>query len=255
MTSHLATPTRPTGTPTASTVTPTARWLFGRLVNIGKWFAAIVSIVFVLVPPLINALGGRLEFSIWEMFSTNGAGWFALAMGATLVANYLTVVVAQGVTRGGFALAAGLAITALSLLLALFIWLGYLLESGYFGLFQWQHALLGQHLFTDVGQGLLVLAEYAVRHVLFALVGMIVGYGYYRFGGVWGTALLPLTLVVPLAAGVAILGLPGLTAVLTLGGVAGATPLGTALSLPYFVLLLIIARYLLTTLAVKTKVG
>lgn len=230
-------------------------WLFGRLFNIGKWFIGIVTILFVIVPPLINALGGRLELSIWEQFSTNGPGWFALAMGATVVSNYLTVVVAQGVTRARFAIAAGLAVASLSLLLALFIWCGYLLEYGYFQLFQWQHALVGQHLFTDVWQGHLVVAEYAVRNTLFALVGMIIGYGYYRVGGMWGTALLPLTLAVPLAAGLTILGLPGLTAVLTFGGVTGMTPMGAVTVLPYLALLLLIARFLLTTLPIKTKVG
>lgn len=249
MTARSAAPAAPAG------VVAPARWLFGRLVSIGKWFVAIALLSFLLVPPLINAFGGSLALSIWEMFATNGPGWFSLAMGATLVANYLTVIVAQGVTRGRFALASTLAIAAFAMLLALFVWLGYGLESIYFQRFQWPHALLGEHLFTDVSQGLLVIAEYTVRHILFALVGMIVGYGYYRVGGVWGTFLLPVTLVLPLAIGVIILGLPGLTAVFTLGGISGARPTGVGLLVPYFVVLVAMGRYLLMTVPMKNKTG
>jgi hypothetical protein len=233
----------------------TARWLFGRLVTIGKWFIAIAAVGFLLVPPLVNAFGGHLEISIWEMFATNGPGWFALAMGATLVANYLTVVVAQGVTRGRFALASALAIVVFAVLLAVFVWLGYVLETTYFRQFEWTHALLGEHLFTDVSQALLVTVEYTARHILFAFVGLIVGYGYYRVGGVWGTILLPLTMVVPLAAGILLLGLPGMIALFTFGGIVGATPTGIGLLVPYFVVLLVVGRYLLTTVPIRTKTG
>lgn len=255
MTNNLALTARSIGTVSAAGALPTARWLFGRLVNIGKWFVAIVLVAFILVPPLINALGGRLELSVWEMFATNGPGWFSLAMGATLVANYLTVVVAQGVTRGRFALASALAIALFAALLAVVVWFGYALESFYFDRFQWPYALVGEHLFTAVPQGFLVIVEYAVRHILFALVGMVIGYGYYRVGGVWGTILLPLTLVVPLAAGIVILGLPGFTALLSFGGISGATPSGTLLALPYFVVLLVVCRYLLSTVPIRAKTG
>ena len=255
MTHDLTLTTRSASQTVPAGVIAPARWLFGRLVNIGKWFVAIVLLSFLLVPVLVNAFGGSLQLSIWEMFATNGPGWFSLAMGATLVANYLTVMVAQGVTRGRFALAAALAIAAFAVLLALFVWLGYGLESFYFQRFQWQHDLLGEHLFSELSQGLLVTVEYSLRHVLFALVGMIVGYGYYRFGGVWGTFLLPFTLVVPLAIGITILGLPGLTVVFTFGGISGVTPVGAGLVVAYFVVLLSVCRYLLMTLAIKTKVG
>jgi hypothetical protein len=255
MTRDLAVSPRHTAATTSAGVVPTARWLFWRLFNIGRWFMAIVAVAFLLVPPFVNALGGRLETSIWEMFATNGPGWFSLAMGATLVANYLTVVVAQGVTRGRFVLASALAIVVFACLLAVFVWLGYLLEAAYFRQFAWTHALLGDHLFTDASQALLVIAEYAARHALFALVGLIVGYGYYRVGGVWGTFLLPFTLVVPMAAGVAILGLPGMTALLTFGGIVGATPAGVGLSVPYFALLVLVGRYLLSTVPIRTKTG
>jgi len=151
--------------------------------------------------------------------------------------------------------ASALAIVVFACLLAVFVWLGYLLEAAYFRQFAWTHALLGDHLFTDASQALLVIAEYAARHALFALVGLIVGYGYYRVGGVWGTFLLPFTLVVPLAAGVAILGLPGMTALLTFGGIVGATPTGVGLSVPYFALLVLVGRYLLSTVPIRTKTG
>ncbi|HET8986680.1 MAG TPA: hypothetical protein VFN03_13070 [Trueperaceae bacterium] len=255
MTRDLTISARPTASASAARLVTTARWLFGRLVNIGKWFVAIAAVGFVLVPPLVNAFGGRLEISIWEMFATNGPGWFSLAMGATLVANYLTVVVAQGVTRGRYALASALAIVVFAALLAVFVWLGYVLEATYFRQFEWTHALLGEHLFTNVSQVLQVTVEYAARHTLFAFVGLIVGYGYYRVGGVWGTILLPLTLVLPLAAGIVILGLPGMTALLTFGGIVGATPTGALLLLPYFVLLIIAGRYLLSTVPIRTKTG
>lgn len=232
-----------------------ARWLLGKQLAITRWFIGLVAFVmFALAQPLIARAGGDLGFSLWENFAANGPGWFLLAMGATAV-GYLPVLVAQGVTRRRFAEASAIALAAGALILGAMIAVGYFVEAWLYARSGWEYGLLQVHVFDDYRQVILVTAEYAVRYLQFGVVGLIVGTGYYRLGGWWGTLLLIFTLIVPLALGLVLLS-QELTAFdfgwPMLGEV---TATGLGLTLLYSVALAFIARALLATVPLRTKVS
>lgn len=247
--------------PPAGSVRPTdliapARWLLGRQLAITRWFIGLVAFVmFALAQPLIARFGGELGFSLWENFAANGPGWFLLAMGATAASQYLPVLVAQGVTRGRFAVAAALALAAGAVVLGVMVALGFMVEAWLYARSGWEYNLLQGHLFDSYSQLPIVVAEYAVRFLLFGVVGLLIGYGYYRVGGWWGTLLLLFTLIVPLAFGIILLS-QEVTAFNSGWQVLGeVTATGLGLTLLYTLVLVVVARALLATVPIRTKVG
>lgn len=242
---------------------PVARWLLQRQLAIVWWFLGLVVVVFGVAYPTIGRAGGDLPLSIWESFAANGPGWFVLAMGATAVTTYFPMVVANGMTRARFTYSAALAVAGCAAVLAVAIAVGFAYESSMYRVYGWEHVLNGDHLFTSTSQAHLIVAEYAVRYLLFGLVGLLAGYGFYRFGGWWGTALLLFTVVLPLGLGAALLDLRpakgilewpdvGLRIATSLGmGAGSAAGLGLALVLE--MILLLVTRALIATLPIRSK--
>lgn len=242
-----------------------ARWLLNRQLQIVWWFLGLVFLVFVFAYPLIGRAGGDLPFSIWESFAANGPGWFVLAMGSTAVTTYLPMLVANGLTRARFTLAAALALAACALLLATVVAAGFLYEAYMFERLNWAHSFNGDHLFATTSQVHLVVAEYAVRYLLFGLSGLLAGYAFYRVGGWWGTALLLFTVALPLAVGNALLNLgigegsfswaeTGVRTATGLG-VGAASGVGLALALAFGIVLVAVARALISTVPIRAKVA
>jgi len=233
-----------------------ARWLLARHLNIIKWFLGLVAFaMFALGQPLIARFGGELGFSLWENFAANGPGWFLLGMGAAAASQYLPVLVAQGVTRGRFAVATALALAAGAVVLGVVIALGFLVEGWLYARSGWEYELHQGHIFDSLTQVPLVVAEYSVRFLLFGVVGMLIGYGYYRLGGWWGTLLLLFTGVVPLAFGIILLNQQFGAFNFGWQVVGATTATGTGLALLYTGGLVVVARALLATLPIRTKIG
>lgn len=242
-----------------SNVMAPARWLAARQLDKAVWFMGIVVLIFGVA---LSAIGADIPFSLWENFIASGPAWFTLAMGATVVTSYLPVVVAQGQTRGRFVMAATLALAALSAILSLFVLLGFGVESLLNTRLGWQMALLGDHTFDVRSQIVLVFAEYFVRYLLFGLVGILAGYGFYRVGGWWGTLLLLVTVVLPLGLGNILLvqefeivrqGFASMNFVWV--GVTTATIAGLGLTLVFEVLLFFACYLLLKTVPLRSKVA
>ncbi len=239
----------------ASNLVPTALWLLNRQLDIVWWFLGLVVVVFAVSLPAIGRAGEPLPLSIWEAFAGNGPGWFLMAMGATAVSTYLPTVVAHGVTRRRFALSTTLALAACAAVLAVVVVIGYQYETAVYRRVSWDHVLLGSHMFGSTDQLHLVMAEYWVRYLLFGLVGVLSGYGFYRVGGWWGTALLPLTTLLPLAIGSRLLGQG--TEVLSVPewlAYMSATPSGALLTIGFMAVLFVVIRALLATVPLRTTV-
>ena len=245
-----------------SGVIPVARWLLGRQLEIVQWFLGLVVLVFGVAYPAIGRSGGELPLSIWESFAANGPGWFALAMGATAVTTYLPMIIANGMTRARFTASAALALAGCATLLAVVIAAGFNYESYMYRLYGWHHALNGSHVFASSSQVLLIVAEYAVRYLLFGLVGLLAGYGYYRVGGWWGTALLPVTVVLPLGVGAYLLDFQLVwtteqTGLLTRTGTAlgfgAGNAAGLVLALVFCALLVFVTRAIMSTVPIRSK--
>lgn len=243
----------------AGSILAPARWLAARQLDKAVWFMAIVALVFAVA---LTAIGADIPFSLWENFVASGPAWFTLAMGATAVSSYLSVLVAQGQTRGRFVAAATLAIAALAAVLSLFALLGFGVESLLNVGFGWQLALVGDHTFAARSDVLLIFAEYFVRYLLFGLVGILAGYGFYRAGGWWGTLLLLVTAVLPLGLGNILLvqeleivrqGFASMNFVWV--GATTATIAGLGLTLVFEVLLFLACYLLLKTVPLRSKLA
>lgn len=234
-----------------------ARWLAARQLYKALWFTGIVAVIFGVA---LTAIGADIPFSLWENFVSSGPAWFTLAMGATAVSSYLPVMVAQGQARGRFVAAATLALVALAAVLSLLALAGFGVESLLNERLGWSMALVGDHTFDTRSQVFLVFSEYFVRYLLFGLVGILAGYGFYRFGGWWGTLLLLFTAALPLGLGNILLvqefaiirqGFASMTFVWV--GLTTATVAGIGLTIVFELLLFFVGYVLLKTVPIRTQ--
>lgn len=230
-----------------------ATWMLRRYLTIFAWFAGLATlVVIVLVPPMLQRYEPDIEFSVWEMFAASSPSWFIFALGA-VAAQYLPVLVAQGVTRRRFLWATATALAATALLVAAAVVLGFVLEGIQFERLGLNTALRQAHAYTTGDQYGLVAAEALVRSLLFAFTGLLVGLAFYRFGAGVGTALLLVTAALPLGVGGLLLSVPLGPTPLVWTGFGPATTLGVLLLLGFDVALLLICTWFGSTVAVRTK--
>lgn len=127
-------------------------------------------------------------------FAYHAMLWYQFAMMVTVFVGYATVHVAHGMTRRSFIRGSLLAAGGIALGYALVITLMLLVERWLYARLGWYHGL--SNIDAEVlDRG---LWPYAWGAVLVFVVGnlsaLLVAAAYYRFGGWWGTVLLPLTL-------------------------------------------------------------
>ncbi len=238
----------------AAPVMRTARWLSRRLMVTFAWFAGLVALVAAVVaPPVISRYQLDIGFSVWEIFSGNAPAWFLFATGISCV-QYLPVLVAQGVTRTNHARATILALALTSLALVAMVLLGFAAESLLYSRLGITPELIGVHSFTTPAQAHLVILEYWTHGMLFALVGLLTGYSYYRFHGLVATALLPITTIIPLGLGVSLLAMDTNTLTHTWGwGPHAATTIGVGVLLLFEAALAVLCTKVAHSLPIRTK--
>ncbi len=243
----------PHATPQPAAMTTVAGWLLTRNLIILAWFAGIaVATIFLIALPVFQRFLSEVDSSLWEAFATTGPAWFVLGLGA-MAGQYLPVLVAQGVTRRRFVLAAGLALAATALVVGVLIAAGYLAEAQLFRRFDLAHTLRGEHLFGSISQYPLVVLESAVRSLHFGLVGLLIGLAYYRYGTWLGTALLPLTAFLPISIGLALLSLDPAAVATSWQNLRGASGVGPLLLLGFELLLFVVCAWFASSLPLRTK--
>lgn len=252
----IATHTNPQSVPLRARpapVTAVALWALRRYLTILAWFAGIAGLIVAAVMiPLLQHFQPALQFSIWENFAAGGPSWFSLALGV-MAMQYLPTLVAQGVTRRRYVLAAGLALAVVALLAGVLVAAGYAVESRLYETVGMEATLRGDHAFASTNQYLLVIAESAVRALLFGLTGLLIGLSYYRFGGWLGLALLVVTCALPLSVGGSLLALEPAALGFTWPGITHATLAGVGLLAAFEVVLLWACVSFAATLPIRTK--
>ena len=222
---------------TASTVTAsrpsptvhTARVLARTAVRLAGWFWAIALVGIVLASVVVWLVSGRVDHLI-SPFAVQAGVWFPFSQAIAIGSVYLTVHVAAGMTRRTFVRAA--------LLVALGTGVGYtgvlavlvLAERALHGALGWgsRMAALGLPVGEQpLGEVVAALAALSVPFVVGNLSGLLVGIVYLRFGALWGTLSLPLTvgplvLVLYLLPFVPLLGTPAGPGRVGVDAVAGA---------------------------------
>ncbi|TQL02824.1 hypothetical protein [Cellulomonas sp. SLBN-39] len=197
-------------------------------VTLGAWFWVVVLVGATVGTVVAARVAGSVDVAVIA-FARQGAIWFPFSLTIALVATYLRVHVAAGMTRRSFVRA--------TLVAALVVGTGHtvvmtvlvLAERALHGALGWDARITdtllpGPH--ATVGA---LLAELGPVLVLANLSGLLVGIVYLRTGGWWGTLALPLT-VGPLLLAQALNGTDdGLLRGLPEASVAPAHVLGTAL--------------------------
>ncbi|MDF5757981.1 hypothetical protein [Spongiactinospora sp. TRM90649] len=207
-----------------------------RLFAANVLFTLMAYVALVVVAAIIAvAIGlfGDLGASVWEQ-AIQASRWFVLVIGTVVVRTYLPVYVANGRTRREFFVHAAVFLFAFAPVATVLIMLGYLMETGLYGLGGWPRELSDRHLFGDLGQVPLVFAEYWSQYLVWVAVGAMAGAAFYRLyaGGILlipvGAALIfsvhaatDLVHALPVIGRLPVLGLPATVPVAVGVGLAG----------------------------------
>jgi hypothetical protein len=163
---------------------------------VGYWLVMTGSF---LIGGLISQLvGGGLDHSIWD-YGTQSPKYFSAAIGITLAPALFNLLIAHGVTRRMFSVAAGIILVGAAAATALLWVLAYQLERVIYDWAGLTQVLANPHLFTKTSQVGLIFTEFFLLIVAHETAGWLIGISFYRFGFWKGLLLLPLG-VLPAAA-------------------------------------------------------
>ena len=173
------------------------RRLMYEMWKVARWFWPVAVLVAVLIEAIIASVAPITQ-SAWE-YAAQWPRWWLFSMGITLIVTYLPVVVAHGVTRRAALRALATSAVLVAATWATFMVIGHIVERFVYGRLGWPDTLTTPHLFSNGYQVLPVFTEYSVIFLAYLVSGGLIGAGYYRWGGIRGTLLLPLGLL-PVAA-------------------------------------------------------
>lgn len=164
---------------------------------VGYWTVMLVT--FFAIGVGFQLATGRLDQSMWD-YGTQSPKYFSMAMGITLTPAYLTLLIAQGVTRRMFSVAASIYLTAAGIATAGLWVLVYQVEHLILSSQGWTQALQNPHLFGDTSQRGLIFTEFFLLILSHEAAGWLLGITFYRFGFWRGVLLLPFALIPAAAA-------------------------------------------------------
>ncbi|MDX6279147.1 MAG: hypothetical protein QOH03_218 [Kribbellaceae bacterium] len=164
---------------------------------VGYWLVMTVSF---LIGGLISQLiGGGLDHSIWD-YGTQSPKYFSSAIGITLAPALFNLLIAHGVTRRMFSVAAGILLVGAAAATALLWVVAYQVERVIYDWAGLTQALANPHLFTRTTQAGLIFTEFFLLIVAHEAAGWLIGISFYRFGFWKGLLLLPLGVLPAVAA-------------------------------------------------------
>ncbi|TCC40073.1 hypothetical protein E0H75_39070 [Kribbella capetownensis] len=167
-----------------------------RQMLVGYWIVMVVA--FLAVSLIIQLATGTVDHSVWD-YGTQSPKYFSMALGITLTPAYFPLLVAQGVTRRMFSVAAGIYLTLAAVATAVLWVAAYQIEHLLYSWQDWPETFTNPHLFTTTSQVGLVFAEFFLLILSHEVAGWLLGITFVRFGFWRGVLLLPLA-VIPAAA-------------------------------------------------------
>ncbi|MET0435812.1 MAG: hypothetical protein ABW025_16740 [Cellulomonas sp.] len=169
----------------------TATCLLAWFGQVALWYWAIVLVVVVAVPLVVDAVGDVGTSTIW--FARQSGVWFPFSIMIGIATTYPQVHVASGMTRRSYVRGALAAAVVLAVAFAVLMAGGLMAERAWYGAMGWEWSLQDQGWFDpDVSFGSLLVA-YLATFVVAYVSGLLVGTVYAAAGGWWGTLTLPLT--------------------------------------------------------------
>ncbi len=178
-------------------LTPAEVVLTRRLLNemwkVVRWFWP-VALTLTFGTGLTIAAFTPVTQSFWEN-AAQWPRWWLFAMGVALTATQLPMAVLHGVTRRAVIRSLLVSAALISMIWALFMVLGHVIEQFLFDRMDWQYALETPHLFHDGYDVLPIFVEFTLIFLGYQLSGALIGGLYYRFGAWRGTLLIPVGLL------------------------------------------------------------
>jgi len=168
-----------------------------RQMLVGYWIVMVVA--FVAVGIVIQLATGTVDHSMWD-YGTQSPKRFSMGLGITIIPAFFSLLIAQGVTRRMFSVAAGIYLTGAAVATALLWVLVYQIEHLLYSWQGWPEDLTNPHLFTSTSQVGLVFAEFFLLILSHEVAGWLLGITFYRYGLWRGILLLPLSLIPAAAA-------------------------------------------------------
>jgi hypothetical protein len=184
-----------------------ARWLLRAQATMAAWLWATMAVAAAVVIVLLSRFA-EVEMSIFQ-FGRHGALWTGFAMAIIVCTAGIAAHVANGLTRAAFVRATVVVGVVVGVAYAVLAGLGLTVEGAVYDANGWSHVGGSGDVLTEndfaAAAGLSLVPGLALSFVAGQLSGLLVGMAYYRLGGWWGTAALPLTL-----APIYLVGSPGL---------------------------------------------
>ncbi|ADG75990.1 conserved hypothetical protein [Cellulomonas flavigena DSM 20109] len=156
------------------------------------WYWLVVTPFFVAFSLWLAHVNGGLDAAV-ILYSRQGAIWFPFAQAIAMVATYLRVHVAAGMTRRTFARAALLVAGGTGTAYAVVLTVLAAVERELHRAAGWGWRVTDAVLADESSPAGLLLAELVLACVVANVAGLLVGIVYQRAGGWWGTLALPVT--------------------------------------------------------------
>jgi hypothetical protein len=179
---------------TTRTWNPVPRMLTDHL-----WLAVFCWLGFLAVIAAIAtaiSIFSDLDASVWED-ATQIPRWYGFVMGIHLGTHLLPLNIAYGRTRKDFAKEGAIFVLGLSLMMAILIAIGFILEKLLYDAAGWTHDLSDRHLFSTPYQLHLVLVEYWSIFGVWVALASFIGAVFYRFD--WNGMILLIPAAIPIS--------------------------------------------------------
>lgn len=159
---------------------------------VGYWLVMLVG--FLVVGIAVKAVTGGIDHSTWD-YGTQSPKYFSMAIGITVTPAFLSLLVAQGITRRMMSVAASIYLTGAAAATALLWVLVYQVENVIYSWQGWTQTFANPHLFTKTSQVGLIFAEFFLLILSHEVAGWLLGITFVRFGFWRGVLLLPLSVM------------------------------------------------------------
>ncbi|MGN6482895.1 MAG: hypothetical protein ACTHMX_00695 [Thermomicrobiales bacterium] len=160
-------------------------------------FTALMALGFgLVVAGIVVSIAWRSEVtgSIWEA-SCNAVPWYAAFMAGYTFFQVVPILIANGKTRRDAAIDAAQVIGAQTLVIALLMTLGYLIEWAVYRWRGWPVDIGGDHLFTRHSQVGIIFWESLLTIAVWSALGAFVGASFYRYDAQGWFAVIPAALI------------------------------------------------------------
>lgn len=167
-------------------------------------YVLVLWLVLAVISVLITigiAMFGNVENSVWHYMGTQVSRWIMLGIGADAVSTYLRLHLAHGRTRADFLRQLWPYLGALSIVVGLFVAIGYLVENGAYAIAGWPQRLPDGMLFNAATEFASIAGVYMIVFVLWTLAGVLLSAAFAR-NFLLGVVTVPLAVLVVIPADV-----------------------------------------------------